>query len=681
MSDIYIPGVKSRFNTEKLIDDLMQVERIPRDRAEKTVENLNLEKGYWQETGRRITSLRESARLMYSFQNPFNERAVFSSDESVLTGTASREAIEQERSFTVKQAAAADRLLSAPMEESRRIDAGTYTFSVGEDRISFTFRGGSLREFADALNRRGRDKIRASVITVEPGTRSLLIESMVTGAGNRMSFADDAEKLVIETGLAERVDDARRDIALSPNSIQSPSGGAADPSYVSAAENTLKVSAGGSAKISLNPPVTPSGSLSLGFEVSTKVFSEEDIPVPQPPPGPSVPAAGSVTYGGITIDNAPSSAPIPEWTPPPPPQRVDDLAVLFLTFSDGSTAPVPPVQDSDAFSAYQYTLSDIAGGKSIASIELRNRNTHRDVSLRNVRIFDPDAVGAFKPRNAISSAQDAVVVMDGIEVRRPSNLIDDLIPGVSLTVKGASDRPVHLGIEPDRESVKDAIISLVGNYNRLMAEINVLTRNDDRIIQELSYLSKEEQDELKARMGTFSGDSTLNQLKNSLQRIASAPYPTTAEQDLVLLTQMGIGTDVRRSGASSGYDVSRLRGYLEIDEKALDAALQTKLPAVQQLFGYDTDGDLIVDSGIAYAIDGLARPFVETGGIISLKTGTIDSRIGQEERRIENLDRQLANKETTLKRQYGQMESSLNSMDRMSTSLDQFSQRANNNNR
>ncbi|MDR2069422.1 MAG: flagellar filament capping protein FliD, partial [Spirochaetaceae bacterium] len=112
-----------------------------------------------------------------------------------------------------------------------------------------------------------------------------------------------------------------------------------------------------------------------------------------------------------------------------------------------------------------------------------------------------------------------------------------------------------------------------------------------------------------------------------------------------------------------------------------DNALETKLQAIQQLFGNDTDGDLIVDSGIAYSLESIAKPYVESGGIISLKTGTIDSRISQDQRRIETLNRQLAAKEATLKLQYGQMEGSYNRMEQMSTSLEQFSQRSTNNNR
>jgi flagellar hook-associated protein 2 len=672
MSDIYVPGVKSRFNTEKLIEDLMKVERLPKERTEKNIEKLQNEKSYWQELGRRISSLRDSVRLLYSFQNPFNDRVVYSADESVITGTASREAIEQERSFTVKQTAQSDRFLSLPLEESFRVEGGTYTFSVGEDEISVVFRGGSLREFTEAVNRRGRDKLQASLVTVERGTKSLFIESKVTGAENRLGFHEDAETLALRTGIMERIDDSHRDIALTAATVRS-SPEAGGENLIHLEENVLQVAAGGKAEVPFTPGVGSSPSLVLQFETATDVWYEENPFVPDPPPGPSVPSAGSMSYGGITIENAPSTVPLPPWTPPEPPPRVDDLRVLSLTFSDGTTNTLPPIGDSENFRSYQFRLPEIAGDKTIVSMELINKNTHRDISIRNIKVFDPDVLGGFKPRNSISQAQDAVVSMEGIEVKRPSNLIDDLIPGVVLTARGPSSRPVRLGVEPDREAIKEAVISVIGNYNRLMAELNVLTRNDERIIQELSYLSMEEQDELKEKLGVFSGDSTLNQYKNGLQRIAAAPYGGFADQDVTMLAQIGIGTDVRRAGASSGYDPSRLRGYLEIDEKVLDGALQSHIPEIQRLFGADSDGDLIVDSGFAYAIDTLSRPYVEAGGIITLKTGTIDSRISQDERRIETLERQLAAKEATLKNQYSQMEGAYERLDRMSTSLEQFS--------
>jgi flagellar capping protein FliD len=44
--------------------------------------------------------------------------------------------------------------------------------------------------------------------------------------------------------------------------------------------------------------------------------------------------------------------------------------------------------------------------------------------------------------------------MDGIEVSRGKNEIDDLIPGVKLSLQGTSDKRTKLDIEPDRKRPK-----------------------------------------------------------------------------------------------------------------------------------------------------------------------------------------------------------------------------------
>jgi len=208
--------------------------------------------------------------------------------------------------------------------------------------------------------------------------------------------------------------------------------------------------------------------------------------------------------------------------------------------------------------------------------------------------------------------------------------------------------------------------------------LNVLTRTDERVIDELTYLEKDEAEEMRKRLGVFNADSSLNQYRANLQRAATAPYPTDEERELAMLTQIGISTNIL--GSNTGYNPAGLRGYLQIDEAKLDAALEQHLPAIRQLFGSDTTGDLIVDSGVAFNLDSISKPFVETGGIISLKTGTIDSRISQDKRRIDTMDRQLAAKEADLKAQYSRMESAFARMEQMTSSLDNFS-RQNSNNR
>jgi flagellar hook-associated protein 2 len=687
MSDIYIPGINSRFNSGKIIEDLMKVERIPKNRVEQSIDSLENRKIWWQDLGKRISSLRESSRTLFSFQNPFNERVAVSSDENVISATATREASEREYTFKVKQLAQADRFLSSPLDEKTAIEAGTYSFTAGKEEVSLDFRGGSLKDFADALTRRGRNIISASLITVQPGTRSLLLESKLTGTENRLGFSGSAEALAAKLGLAEQADDSRREIAITADTVREntlPGLEASGP--VTVQDSVLELPSLTSVTIPFNLYVEPGSPLALKVESATTIKEEIPQPIPQPPPGPGIVPSGSFSYEGMTIENSPSTTPLPEWNPPQPPLRLDNLNVFSLSFSDGSKVALPSITDTENFNAWQYNLSDIAGGKTITALNIDNVNTHRDISVQGAMIFDPNATGGYKPLRPVSTAQDAIVVMEGIEMIRPSNTINDIIPGVTITARSASERPVRLEVQADHEGVKNAIFAMVGNYNRLIAEVNVLTarslasgtstRVDDSIIDELTYLSADEIAEMRKRLGAFSGDSTLTNFKSNLMRAVSAPYPTDAERDLAMLAQIGISTNVQGGGS---YNVSQMRGYLQIDEKVLDTAMERYLPAIKQLFGSDSDGDLLPDTGIAYNLEALSRPFVETGGIISLKTGTLDSRIGEDRRRIDTMERQLAAKEADLKAQYSRMESAYARMEQMSSSLDNFSQRNNNN--
>jgi len=588
-----------------------------------------------------------------------------------VTATATRQAAEQERSLEIKQIAKPDRFLSDPLDNSFKVDSGNYTFKIGDEEITFNYRGGTLKDFTDVLTRRGRGKLKAGVINVESGKQSLLIESLVTGAQNKLAFLDSSANLAQKTGITGK--SAARTEDENPL-----------PDKVTVNAETLTVNAGKKSNIDFSDDARNLGvqkGMILSFETSTRIIPS-DTQIKTPPSGPEIPGAGSISYRGVTIENESSSVPLPQWEAPPVPVKVDDMAILSLEFTDGSSAGLPLIQDSSGFIPGKVNLDEIAEGRTLASLVIANNNTNRDFSIRNVSIYNPTPPKAdAAPDNVLSSAQDAIVVMEGVEIKRPTNEISDLIPGVTIIAKAPSDAPVRLNVEPNREAVKEAIVTFVGNYNRLVGELNVLTRADERVLQELSYLTPDERTEMKKRLGSFSGDSMLNQFKSRLQQAVTGSYPTDAEQELSMLAQIGIGTDMRRAGATTGYNPSQLRGYLEIDEKILDGALQKDLRPIQQLFGYDSTGDFIADTGVAVVLETLTKPYVETGGIISLRTGSIDSKINQEQRRIVTLDRQLEAKETSLQRQFGNMENAFNRMEKMGTAMDNFSKQADANNK
>jgi len=114
MSDVYMPGVKSRFNSEKIIEDLMKLERAPKEKTEKKIDEQQARITWWQDLGRRVTSFRESAQMLFSFQNPFSERTAISSNDRVITAAVNRNADEGVYQFTVKQLAQARSLPLLP---------------------------------------------------------------------------------------------------------------------------------------------------------------------------------------------------------------------------------------------------------------------------------------------------------------------------------------------------------------------------------------------------------------------------------------------------------------------------------------------------------------------------------------------------------------------------------------
>ncbi len=672
MSDISIPGVNSSYNTEKLIEKMMDVERIPLERMEDTVSTYQEQKRVWRDINRNITQFREQARSLFGSQNPFRERIATSSNESVLTATATRKAFEDEKTVFVKQKAKSDRFLSSSMEKGYNISSGTYGFSVGEESVQFTFRGGNLQEFANAVTENGEGLVKARVVNDTSDTQVLLIESTKTGKENQLTFLEESRNMGIATGILKQSQDKSYQFELTSDTVR-PWEKPLSEQMFTVTDTGITAPPGGEFSLPLSRRLTISDNLMLQVEVEVRNLEKEEPEAPSPPPGPEVPDPGEITYSDITIENVPSQVDLPEWQPPPSPKKVDDMTVLYVKNS-GSPIPVKDLPESGT-ATIEIPLSEYVD--SLSSLMVRNRNSHREIEFKNIRIFDPDARGEYNPAHPIDEASDAVISVDGVEIRRSTNTIDDAIPGVTLSVQRESAEPVDLTVEPDRETVKESIIRFVGYYNRMLTELNILTRTEQDIVDSIEYFSDEEREQAMERLGLFQGDITLNQMKNSLQRIMMDPYETGTGNDINLMAEIGISTNATRVSAGGGPNNTQLRGYLEIDENKLDESLENSFEQVRRLFGYDSDGDLIVDTGVAFTAENYTKPYVQSGGIISSRLQSIDTRTARTDQEIDNYTDYLDRKEQELRREYGRMEGALDAMQQTSDALRNLSRNNN----
>jgi flagellar hook-associated protein 2 len=642
MADISIPGVSDKYKTNDLVKSLVEVERLPLKREEEKLEGLKTEQANWRRVNQYMSSLRESTRSLYSFNNPFNERIAESTDERSVTATADRDATVETFKIDVDQIATADRFLSGNIDKNTRIPEGTYQFTVGEKTITYRFKGGKISDFSEGLNKRGNGIIKSSIIGVSKNESALLIESLKTGEENKLILENESLDLAIDLKMVQKIQGEKIEFAQNIDKNVNP-------------ETKIE--------IPLPESIKESSGFAVEFKVTTVPVEDITIAWNNRPTGPELPFAGNIQFQDVIINNDQSDTTLP---PEPPKQLrfpVTDNSVLYIKKSDGTILPLESIPQDNESKEYTIKLSEYEGATSIL---VDNKNTGKQIQIEGVAAYNISANLGYEPLHPVSVAQNAKFRYEGIPMNRPTNEIDDVVPHVKLQLHSPTDRTADISIKNDTESAKDALITFVGNYNQLMAELNIVTQNKPEIVDELEYFTEDESEKAKERLGVFQSEFTLKSSKSSLQQIITNSYMPEENATIKTLAQIGIAS---KTGTTTGTSAAQMRGYMEIDEKKLDEALENNMAEIKNLFGYDTNDDKIIDAGIAYKMDQTLLAYVQTGGILAMKNTAIERDISTAETKIERLEVQVANKEAELKRKYGNMESTLNNLEAQSNSI------------
>ncbi len=684
---ISIPGVTDKYKTNDLVEALMETERIPLKREQAQLEKYESQQSAWRDVNQRMSSLKDSVKSLYSFENPFNNKLTTSSDEYAITADANRSADYGSFKIDVVQPATADRFLSGNIDRNMQIESGLYTFTVGDKTVSFNWKGGKLSDFVTALNKRGTNIVKASVIGISSKEKALLIEALKTGESNRLIFSDKA------LDLAKRIDMVTETLPESSRLSSDLSKYSSPTTIDSEIQNGLPIISKKDVKTDGKTiTIPPRGGIEIPIPEDAKNYADGKIEFSFKAEvgdditeelnfgfkNPFMPSPGYVEYRGVTVYNADNETTLQSEVSSEPLVPVEDNRYVFIKNSDGSEQELPSdnITYSDGKTKVVISLKEYPDAQSIV---IRNSNTGKTISMTVPESYDSEKGTGFTPNHPIVSAADAIVKYEGITITRPTNDIDDIIPDVTLHLHEKTERTATITINPDKESAKDALITFVGKYNQVIAELNILTSSKPEVVSELDYLTKDEQEQEMEKLGMFQGDFTLTNGKSQLQRITSNNYNYGFDADITMLNQIGISTNA--SGRSSGYNASQLRGYLEIDEKKLDAQLAENLDQIKDLFGFDTDGDMIIDNGIGYLLDKTLTAWTQTGGIISTKNDALKVRIDSSNSKITKLQSQLDDKESELKSKYSTMESTLNSLESQQTSISNWANSMNNNNR
>lgn len=678
-SGLTIPGVTDKYKTNDLVEALMETERIPLKREEASLETYKDQQTAWRDVNQKMSALRTSVKNLYSFENPFSNKIGESSDPDAITVDANRTADYGTFKVDVVHPAKADRFLSGNIEKNMTVPKGRYTFQVGDKTIDYQWKGGKLSDFISGLNKRGGQTVKASTIGISPTKSALLFESLVPGSENRLVLKNAALTFAKSIDMVGDADVESTNLDISSSAIKK----LKNPTETNAQEGMPSISASNVTTDGKTITLSPRGGFELDIpdevknnpngvlEFTLTKNDTEDITAElnQRATGPSLPDAGSINFHGIIVanDESKTSAKLPDDSGKKNLIPVSDDDIVFVRNEYGIETKVEDSaveDDGNGNETYKIKMSDYPGAEALI---IRNANTGKELTLTQPKYYDKNSSLGYEAKHPISEAEDAVIKYEGITITRSTNDIDDVIPDVTLHLHEATEKTATITIKPDKESAKDALITFVGQYNQVLAQINILTSNKPEVITELDYLDESEVEKAEKQLGMFMSEFSLTNERTTFQRIVAASYPFTDDAEVTMLSQIGISTNA--SSGNTGYNASQLRGYLEIDEKKLDSMLESNLELIKNIFGYDTDGDLIIDNGVGYLLDQRLNAWTSTGGIIATKNSSLNTRIESSNKKIASLEEQLEKKESELKQKYANMEGTLNSLESQQNSI------------
>ncbi len=172
----------------------------------------------------------------------------------------------------------------------------------------------------------------------------------------------------------------------------------------------------------------------------------------------------------------------------------------------------------------------------------------------------------------------------------PLTRLKNVIPDVSFTLKGKTEenKPLTVTVGQDTKGVKDQLKKFVDSYNEFMEVSNKLTA-----------VTKVGDDKAPV-VGGLVGDSTVRNLVNSMRNELSN---VSGNGDIRVLADLGITT--------------QKDGTLKIDDKKLDAVLETNFDSVGQFFAGD--------NGLMSRMDNRIGGYTGKDGIIGSRQQSLDA--------------------------------------------------------
>jgi len=642
----------SGFDSQRTIQQLLQLERIPITRLQQDNERANQVIRAWDEVRNRSKLLSDKSRYLYSFTGPFAKKNIESSDPGAITGEASPNVQAADQEIQVLKLASSHQIHSDTIANDAELAAARFSIKIGDKTESFQFPGGKLPALLRLLRTKASGLFEATSVRVDESTSMLAMRSLLSGKRGEIQFTDE-DGLLEKIGLIKKGEGQGqiKDLTLAQEMLRD--------FNRSSVENGQSSLDGG--KLLLNGKKSTLINLALKAEDSIAFHFEQGAPSSQGNgarnvnAGPDIQAnVGDVRLHGYNIDrelqvngaaspaNGSGSGFGLVWTENGQEKRRE---VLFTELAGDTRGKIGDWTEHHPITGI-YFFADESRTLRISSLKTTEMTAGANLTAAHVT----------------SEAADAEFLIDGVRAARPTNSgITDIIEGASLNFHRPTASAVRLTVKVDAAGITAKIKDWVEAYNNLLkfCRDNSQTANREDFERNRPTDDRAGIDEgmrlLQAQAGVFATDSTVRQLLTTIRSIVSSSYPSNAEKPYRVLSDIGITT------GAVGADWREIQfGYLNLDEGKLQDALGRSPEGVRELFSTDTNEDNVPDTGVALQMTRILEPYTRgTGGLIAARIDLLKSQITDNKERIRNKELSIQAMEQNLRRRFGRMESSV----------------------
>ncbi|HHX8493043.1 TPA: flagellar filament capping protein FliD [Vibrio diabolicus] len=652
-------GMSGGMDINSMVSKIVDAERVPKQQRidnERTTINASI-----SAYGRLRESLDTMKNLMANFrqEKAFAVRTVETTDDNIVSATATTDAIAGKYAIDVLQLAQSHKVASDVLPEDAKFGPGKLQISLGDDTFNVNVRSSSkLADVVRGINgSKDNPGVRASLINDVEGPR-LILASSLSGKDHQIRVSVEADKgnplkyfeyqtLEDRVNALEEARSAAEEVLGPLQFSEQPveldaNGNPLPPEEQKAAENGQDdgsqepISAAGAEaakagqeaideanrRASLRPEdripgwtETASGTLLDSYEEPELELDEKAIEKAPDVPGWSNAASGTLTDSYVTTKEAKQLLE----------QEKAEIEQKIASEKQALDAKVERGELTEE------------QAKQIHRAKLDPQERERLEKIDEAEAKIAKAQSAFEEylgMTEVQAGQDSEVLLDGVaKLSSHNNVIEDAIEGVDLTLKGKSEPnkpPAEIGVEYDRQSVRNDIENFVAAYNSFYQTSQALASVDP----------------VTGQKGPLSGDSTVRSADSRLKSVFSTQIDK-APENLKSLTEFGITTT--------------RQGTLEINYDMLDRQLNNNFNELEKFFGGNTGFAKRVEDAI-HGITGITGSIRTREKSLTEQNYRLSDDQAALDRRMESLEKRTHAKFTAMQDATGKMQGQLGAL-------------------